>query len=149
MQHIHFTKVIQSYSMISKQYMKNDYMNNDFNKGFIALTATMTVVAVVLTFSFIVLSSAYIFSDSVFRRELRIQTRLNLISCLTYSKYLFANSYFINGDISIGELGCTLTVSNDFVGNLIVSATSTLSGISSYTKKSFHNDGYVVEEVDL
>lgn len=124
-------------------------MNNDFNKGFIALTATMTVVAVVLTFSFIVLSSAYIFSDSVFRRELRIQTRLNLISCLTYSKYLFANSYFINGDISIGELGCTLTVSNDFVGNLIVSATSTLSGISSYAKKSFHNDGYVVEEVDL
>lgn len=148
MQHIHFTRVIQSYSMISKRFMKNDHMNNSFNKGFIALTATMTIVAVVLTFSFIVLSSAYIFSDSIFRRELRIQTRLNLTSCLTYSKYLFANSYFINGDILIGELGCTLNITNDFAGNLIVSATSTLSGISSYAKKSFLNDGYVIEEVE-
>lgn len=123
-------------------------MNNSFNKGFVALTATMTVIAVVLTFSSVVLSSTYIFSDSVFRKELRIQTRLNLISCLTYSKYLFANGYFINGDISIGELGCTLNLTNNFVGNLIVSATSTLSGISSFAKQYLRNDGYEVEEFE-
>ncbi len=128
--------------------MKNDFIKNNLHHGFIALTATMTVIAVVLTFSFIVLSSAYVFSDSVFRKELRIQTGLNLVACLNYSKYLYANNFFIDGQVYIRELGCNLIILNDFEGNMTVYATTTLSGISSDAEQRLHNDNFVVKEFE-
>lgn len=115
-------------------------------KGFVALTTILIIVALVLNFSFVTLSSVYLYADSIFRRELRIQTRLNLSACIDYIKYTYAQDYFVYGSIKITELGCSVFVSNDFAGRIDFSATSTLSNVSSNKKMSLVNDGFNVKE---
>lgn len=126
--------------------LKTKTKNFGVRKGFVALTTILIIVALVLNFSFVTLSSVYIFADSIFRRELRIQTRFNLFACIDYMKFTYAQNYFVDGNIKIRELGCSVSITNDFTGTIDFSATSTLSGVSVNQKMSLINDGFNVKE---
>ncbi len=107
----------------------------------------MIIISAITSYSFAVLSSAYLYADSVYRQELRIQANFNLDSCLIYLKYLYAQNYFLIGDVGIDEFHCRSKVLNDFVGTATILATSTLGDISLVRKISLQNDGFVVESV--
>lgn len=114
------------------------------HRGFIALTATLVIVAIVTNFSFLTLSTAVIFADSVFRKEIRIQTGLNLLSCTDLVISMFAHDYFINGNLTLSEYNCQVFADNDFAGNVTFTATSSMSNIKFVIKKLLHNDGETV-----
>ena len=99
-----------------------------------AFIATMFVIVIsmlIMILSVVLSQSVYTYSDSVFRRELRIQTRLNLRSCLDTVTIMFAKDYFLSGSISLQEFGCVADVIRSIGGTVVINATSTLSGIDS------------------
>lgn len=117
-------------------------------RGFIALTAVMVMIAITAGFSFLALSASVVFADMVFRKEVRNQVNLNLLSCFDMVAVIYSRDYFINGNLYLQDFGCKVNVSNSLSGMIDVSATSTMSNISSATKKSFQNDGSKVFEIN-
>ncbi len=136
---------------ISNYLMKFSMNMNIFLKikrGFIALTAVMVMIAITAGFSFLALSTSVVFADMVFRKEVRNQVNLNLLSCIDMMATIYSRDYFISGKIYLEEFGCQVSVANNFAGMIDVSATSSLANISSATKKSFQNDGSKVFEIN-
>jgi len=121
--------------MKSKIHMNNELLAIEFvkvttkHRGFVALIATVIISMSVIAFSMVTLASAVTFSDMVLRRELRIQTKHNLVACLDYAELMIARDYFLIGTTSVKEFGCEFNVSNDFTGNTSITATATLMGI--------------------
>lgn len=92
----------------------------NYKKGFIATISVILLTTGVISFSLITLVSALAFSDSVYKKELRIQANLNAKACLDQVILIVSRDYFLSGQIAIKELGCTIDVSNDFNGNITV-----------------------------
>jgi hypothetical protein len=111
--------------MILKTHIKYN-----LNCGFAALISTILLAVGVATFSIVTLASAVMYSDIVYRKEIRIQVGFNLQACLDTAELMIARDYFISGTSSLLEFGCVMHVSNDFLGFTNVDATATLSGIS-------------------
>lgn len=99
--------------------------------GFIAVTAVILLAAGVMAFSLAALGSAVLYSDAVYRRELRIQANLNAESCLDTAALMAAKDYFLNGHIYISEFGCDAAISRDGAGNASITAQTSLAGVSS------------------
>jgi hypothetical protein len=108
----------------------------------------MVMIAITAGFSFLALSASVVFADMVFRKEVRNQVNLNLLSCFDMVAVIYSRDYFINGNIYLQDFGCKVNVSNSLSGMIEVSATSSMSNISSATKKSFQNDGSKVFEIN-
>ncbi len=83
------------------------------NKGFVALISVVLLATGVMTFSSVTSSVALAYSDSIFRKELRIQAGLNTSSCLETLALMLAKDFFLNGPVSIPEFGCEAFVTND------------------------------------
>jgi hypothetical protein len=101
------------------------------SKGFIAVTAVILLAAGVMVFSLVTLGSAVLYSDAVYRRELRIQANLNAESCLDTAALMVAKDYFLAGSVYISEFGCNAIVTRDGVGNVSITARASLAGVSS------------------
>ena len=114
--------------MISKIHIKNG--------GFVALISTVLLATGVLAFSIATLASAVLYSDLVWRREIRIQVGLNLTACLDTAELMISADYFISGAVGIGEFGCTVMISNDFAGHTSAIATAGISGIAEIGKRN-------------
>lgn len=106
------------------------------NRGFIALIAVVLLAFGALSFSLATLSAAVSYADSISRRELRIQTGLNVNACIDTVRLMRAKDYFLIGTTSIPEFGCVARIDERSDGSVDIDAKSTLEGVSSY--RSFH-----------
>ncbi len=98
-------------------------------RGFMAMISVMLLSIGILAFSISSLASATMYSDMVYRREIRIQVNANLSSCMNTAKLMIQRDYFIYGTSTLSEFGCTIHISNDFMGNTSIYAIAELSGI--------------------
>jgi len=65
-----------------------------YNNGFIALIAVVMLATGTLAFSLVVLSSVVDYSESVSRKELRIQATMNARACLDMTTLMAVKDYF-------------------------------------------------------
>ncbi len=95
-------------------------IENKYNKdsGFIALIAVVLLASGALAFSFSNMIAAILYADSVYKRELRIQARLNADSCVDTVRLMYAKDPFLSGTTTVADFKCTAFVTNDFVGNM-------------------------------
>ncbi|MDD5165580.1 MAG: hypothetical protein PHG25_03560 [Candidatus Pacebacteria bacterium] len=101
-------------------------------KGFIAVTAIMVLIAGVLSYSYVVVQSALIYSDMVTRHEWRIQAGLNAQACLSNLFVMMNKDYFLEGDVLVKEFGCTAHIFRDHVrGSASVYVQTVFSGVYS------------------
>jgi hypothetical protein len=68
---------------------------------------------------------------------LRIQASLNLEACLGSAQLIVQRDYFVQETSTIPELGCSMVFTNDLRGGISVSATSSLSGVTSSDSRTF------------
>lgn len=106
-------------------------MQKTYKSGFIALTAVILLATASLVFAVIVVNNAASYADAVMRHELRIQAKLNAESCLESVKLMLDRDYFLNGKILLKDFNCTAFIENNYLGNMKVFATSSISGVSS------------------
>ena len=99
------------------------------NRGIMALIATVMLATGVLAFCIATLASSVMYSDMVYRKEIRIQVGLNLRACLDTAELMLGRDDFLSGTSSIPEFGCTVHIVNDFNGNHSIDATAGLSGV--------------------
>ncbi len=105
------------------------------HRGFIALSAVVILFAVIINFSILGLATAVVYADSVYRKELRIQSCLNADSCRQYVILMISRDYFINGQISIPEFGCNIAITNNNKGKIHFELVSKLAGIQTFMKQ--------------
>ena len=77
-------------------------------KGFGALIAVLILSAGAFAILIVTVHSSYMYADSIEKRELRIQARLNVESCLQQVTIMIRQDRFLVGDFNIKELGCTV-----------------------------------------
>ena len=82
-----------------------------------------------IVFSLVTLASASAYSDTVYRRELRIQVGMNVHACLESVTLMVSRDYFLNGTTTVPEFGCDVVVSNDFNGNVSIGIQSLLERV--------------------
>lgn len=87
-------------------------------EGFVALIAVVILATGILAFSFSTLAGAISYSESVYKRELRIQANLNTRACLDKVTLMVAKDYFLSGEIKIKEFGCIANITNDLNGEV-------------------------------
>ena len=113
-------------------------MNISRRRGFIALIAVVILASGVLAFSLAAMSAAAAYASAVEKKELRIQAGLNLNACLDYAELMAAKNYYLNGESTVREFGCALSIANDDNGGFSIAARSTLEGVSAYGNRSVH-----------
>ena len=97
-----------------------------------ALIAVIFLATSTLAFSLVSLGSALLYADAVNQRELRIQARLNAHACVDTIILMAHKDYFLQGTVSIPELGCIAVVTNDSFGHVSMNVIATLNGVSAY-----------------
>lgn len=105
----------------------------DKSHGFIALVAILLLVLAVCAVSVTIVGSAYFYSDSVLRHELRIQSRLNVESCLNYVESMLSRDFNLRGDFFVKEFGCEVNIEENFPSNLSVRVNAKSDGKSGTT----------------
>ncbi|MEA2715664.1 MAG: hypothetical protein QOG91_692 [Candidatus Parcubacteria bacterium] len=100
-------------------------------EGLTALIAVNLIALGTLAFLMVTAGAAVTFADMVHKKELRMQAALNVRACLDSLALMAAKDYFLNGQVSLREFGCTADVSNDFRGNVSFGAAAVLSGVSA------------------
>jgi hypothetical protein len=99
------------------------------NNGFSALISIVLLASGTLAFALVTMAHTYSYVDMVMRRELRIQSDLSLQGCVETMGLMLRKDIFLKGDITIREFGCHAHIKNDYRGNVILSATSTIVGV--------------------
>lgn len=99
--------------------------------GFIASITVVILATGILAISFSTLAGAISYSESVYKRELRIQANLNANACLDKVTLMVAKDYFLSGEIKIQEFGCIANITNDFNGGVSFVVESKLAMISA------------------
>ncbi len=94
-----------------------------------ALIAVILLVDGTLAFSLVTMSSAMDYFDSVSRRELRIQARLNARACLQVATQVTVADYFVSGEILFPEFGCIANFGNDLAGNIAIDIRASLGKV--------------------
>ncbi len=97
--------------------------------GFIALIAVVLLATGTLAFSLVTLSAAASYSDMVFKHDERNQAHLNAESCLDSMVLMAAKDYFLSGQVSLKEFGCTAIVTNDSNGNIAIAVTAKVGDV--------------------
>lgn len=103
------------FSMNIKNSKLNDKLNEQYNpalreKGFssiwlVSILSFVTLISVISTSG-----SVYSYVDSVTRREIRTQIDINIMSCIDRAKIMLYSDPFLEGPLSINELGCDIEI---------------------------------------
>ena len=80
------------------------------DQGFIALVSILLITSGITALSFSALSAAAAYSDSIFRREERIQHSLDLEACADSAKLIKAKDVFALGTIHLNEFDCDINL---------------------------------------
>lgn len=110
--------------------MKTITLENEKQKGWIALIAVNLMAFGTIAFLFTAVSGAVVFADAVHKRELRKQASLNLTACLDSLSLMAAKDYLLKGPVMMREFGCNAEVANDFRGNFEFAAAAVLDGVT-------------------
>ncbi len=101
-----------------------------------ALIALVLLATGTLAFSLATMSAAAAYADMSYRRELRIQARLNADACLDSVSLMAAKDYFLNGHVKLSEFGCDAQVANDLKGNLNIRVNANSNRVSFQDSRS-------------
>jgi hypothetical protein len=117
----------------------------NYKKGFIATIAVILLTTGVISFSLITLVSALDFSDSIYKKELRIQANLNAKACLDQAILMVSRDYFLSGQITLREFGCIVDISNDFSGNVVVNGRTSFKEVTTvFSQRMLFFDNYIL-----
>jgi hypothetical protein len=101
-------------------------------RGFIAVTAVIVISCLTLVYAILAIVSASDFSDSVTRREWRMQANLNAASCISTIELLAWKDYFLTGSVEAREFGCTAYIARDHIRKSAeVHARARFAGVTS------------------
>jgi len=106
-------------------------MPKKYKYGFTALISIVLLASGTLAFSLVTMVHTYSYVDMVMRRELRIQSRLSLDGCVESIQLMFRKDVFLKGVITMREFSCQAYIKNDYRGNVTISATSSISGVTT------------------
>jgi len=106
-------------------------MPKKYNHGFTALISIVLLASGTLAFALVTMIHTYSYVDRVMRRELRIQSHLSLEGCLESIHLMFRKDVYIKGIVIIREFGCQASIENNYDGNVTISATSSISGVTT------------------
>ena len=133
-------------SFISAMYEQHFKLMHDiedqYNKGFIALIAILLVSLGCVVVSIVVMAEVSSYADNVYRHESRIQANLNASSCIDAGKLIVEKDFFMQGTTTLPDLGCDLFVVNDFSGHISLSAHTRFQGVSEYQTDDFLIQNY-------
>ncbi len=88
-------------------------------RGYIAVVTVVMMTFYVLVFSYVVIESAISYSDSVTRKEWRIQGNMNAESCLSTVALMAVKDYFLEGDVLVPEFGCSASIIRNYFQNKV------------------------------
>ena len=77
-------------------------------RGFIATVAVVLLALGSLAFMYVIAQSVFEYSESVYKREMRLQKELNVRACAETKPILLAKDYFLNTNVFLSDLGCTV-----------------------------------------
>lgn len=89
-------------------FSKRSSVRISYKKGFGAAVALILLSTSSLAFAMLVLAASVSFSDLVFRREVRIQDRINKTACSDVSTLVKEKDSFATGTITVKDLGCSI-----------------------------------------
>ncbi len=98
--------------------------------GFVAMISLILLAFSTMTISLVVFGASVVYIDSVNRKEMRIQTALNLEACKMRALDILARDYYVSGRVEQREFGCEL----EFIRSteqVIIYATTTMKYIGS------------------
>lgn len=117
-------------------------------QGFIALIAVLLLSIGTVVFSMMTTETAFEYADSIFKKELRIQTRLNANACIDTSAIILSKNYLTNGTTTVSELGCDATFTHDAGLNVFsLNVRATLQGITVYGKATMIRLGKIIQVI--
>ncbi len=102
------SNIINYFYLIQSQNMKLLDQIHDDQRGFMATTAIILLAIGILAFVLVTVSTASVYSDSVTRREMRIQKGLNKQACADTSKLVQAKDYFLNNEVVLSDFDCVI-----------------------------------------
>jgi hypothetical protein len=94
------------------------------NRGFVATIAVVTLMLSTMAFLLTTLSAAVTYADSVSRREYRIQKEYNVRACEDIANFKARKNGLLQGEIFIGEFGCTVQIERDSTGTFQIKVIS-------------------------
>jgi hypothetical protein len=107
-----------------------------------AVTAVLLLAMGSLAFSLVTMSAAAFYADTVMRRELRTQARLNLEGCLDTAELMAAKDYFLSGSVAIPDFDCSALFTHLDDSHVRINATATLSGVAVSDFRLFQIDPF-------
>jgi len=102
-------------------------------EGFIAVTAVIMTACSTLLFTSVIMQAVVTYSDMINRKEWRTQANLNAESCLSSVKLMVVKDYFLTGEVSVSEFGCTAVITRNY------NQDSSLKSISIKTTARFNS----------
>jgi len=79
-------------------------------RGFIAVVAILLISGGIAALSLSVLGAAVSYSDSVYRREMRLQASLDDLACEDTAKLIRAKDAFASGIVHLDEFDCDIAL---------------------------------------
>lgn len=110
------------------------------SEGFAALVAVILISSGVLALSLVSISSALMYSDSISKKEYRVQAKLNADSCMNYATLMASKDYFMNGTTTVSQFGCQIFTRNDYSGNVSMDVIVDFLGIKVHDLRSLKID---------
>ncbi len=111
-------------------------------KGFVATIAVVILATGCLVFSFVTLLGATSYAESVYKRELRIQTNLNARACLDWVTVMVSKDYFLSGQIEIVQFSCVADVINDMNGGVSFVVESKLGTVGTKLNRTLRFEDF-------
>jgi hypothetical protein len=100
-------------------------------RGFVATIAVVILATGCLVFSLVTLLGATSYSESIYKRELRIQAGLNASACLDLVTVMVSKDYFLSGQIEVRQFGCVVDVVNDMNGGVSFAVEAKLGSVTA------------------
>lgn len=116
-------------------------------RGFVATIAVIILATGCLVFSLATLLGATSYSESVYKRELRIQVGLNAHACLDWVTIMVSKDYFLFGQIEVRQFGCVADITNDLNGNISFVVQTKLGSATAKLTRTLRFEDFVLKVI--
>ena len=118
------------------------------DRGFVALILVISLMFTMLLGSLGAFAAALGYSDSVARREYRLEAAQNARSCVSAALLAFAHDYFYAAnDQSVPDFSCTIVSASRVGPDISVVATSTVNGVTASVSAAAADNGRSIDLV--
>jgi hypothetical protein len=98
------------FSVLSFDNKDREQVIKSINGGFIAFISLFLISMIAMGQVFLTAYMTGIYADSVNRKELRIQAKSNLESCINWVEISLRKDRFLSGIINVPQFGCDLVI---------------------------------------